>query len=256
MKTKYFILAGLFFVNGLYSQNIVRQLKEFYANADLACYEQKIQEDLIKFDSFLVNTVLPRTEILPYCPYRPANIDLSKESKIFVLAVSLANTEQYNYEDNIYDYLIIDSLRTFIIVCVDDKMNVKGFTDTEERGTFIDIKDDFYFPSKKHRRQIRKIIKNINTENPDLILYCENWDTFLYIKGDIIYLYHIEKGTSQEFNECIREYQDINMIRRSNFILWPLNKELEAVGNYSIAYRLTGHTPPDEVRMCPPKQSK
>jgi hypothetical protein len=252
MKTKYLILIGLFLVNGLYSQDIVRQLKEFYANADLACYEQKIQEDLIKFDSFLVNKVLPRTEKLPYCPYRPANIDLSKENKIFVLAVSLANTEQYNFDDNIYDYLIIDSLRAFIIVCVDDKVNVKGFTDTEERGTFIDIKDDFYFPEKKQRRQIRKMIKNINKENPDLILYCANWNgAFLYIKDDIIYLYHVEKDISQEFNKRIRECPYINMIRRSNFILWPLNKESEVVGSYPIDYRPTGHTPPDEVRMCP-----
>ncbi|MDR0604704.1 MAG: hypothetical protein LBG80_10415 [Bacteroidales bacterium] len=253
MKTRCLILMGLFFVNGLYSQNIIKQLKEFYANADFAWYEQKIQEDLMKFDSFLINNMLRIIDSLPYCPYRPANIDLSKENKVFVLSIALANTEQYSFEDNIYDYLIIDSLRTFVIVCVDDKMNVKGFTDTEERGTYIDIKDDFFYPEKKQRRQIRKIIKNITKENPDLILFCDSWDgTFLYIKDELIYLYHIKTGQSLEFNEHVRKCPDINMIRRSNFILWPLNKKLEVVDGHPIDYRLTGHTPSEEVRLCPP----
>ncbi len=162
----------------------------------------------------------------------------------------LANTEKYNFEDNIYNYLIIDSLRTFIIVCVDEKMNVTGITDVGEPGTYVNFKDDFYY-SKKQRKQMRDIIRNINKEKPDLLLFCKNWwGSFLYIKGDSIYHYSVKTGKSKEFNKNIRECPDINMIRRSNRIIWPYSKKFGSKSLPSF-YRYAGRTPPDEVRMCP-----
>jgi hypothetical protein len=236
--------------NSLFSQNIVEKLKEFYKSADFDCYEKKIQKDLHDFDSTVVK-LLPLLNQKPHAPIKPGNIDLSKERKIFVLAVTLANTENYSFDDNIYDYLIIDSLRTFIVVCVDDKMNVTGFTDTQEPGSYLEIKDDFYFPEHKRRKQIKSIIKNINKENPEVILFCSAFsDSFMYIKAGKVYAYNAKKGHSKEFNEVVRECPDINLIRRSNFILWPLAKGFEE-GIHSISYRLTGHTPIKEIRLCP-----
>ena len=252
MKTFYLIIILLLcFCNSLLSQNVVEKLKKFYKNSDFECYEKKIQKDLQKYDSTIVK-LIPVQQLGPhYYNARPANIDLSKENKIFVLAIALANTEKYNFEDNIYDYIIIDSLRTFIIICVDNKMNVTGFTDTEEPGSFIDIKDDFYFPKKIRRKQIRNCIKNIKKEKPEIILYCaEFMGSFMYIKNNEIYAYSMKKGKAKKLNEAVREAPDIDLIRRSNFILWPLAKEIEA-GSHSIAYRLTGHTPKNETRICP-----
>lgn len=183
--------------------------------------------------------------------YRPGNVNLSKENKIFVLAVTLSNTEAYTFEDDIYDYIILDSLRTFIIVCVDDKSNVIGYTDTEEPGYYVDIKDDFYSHDRSRRRQIRKGIKNIKKENPEIILFCYAfWSSFMYIKENKIYAYDTKKDNSKELNELVREVSDINLIRRSNFILWPLSKELE-IGSHPIKYRLTGHTQVNVARICP-----
>lgn len=240
----------LCFCNSLFSQNIVEKLKDFYANADLECYEKKIQKDLQKYDSMIVK-FLPIMGSMPHAPVRPGNVNLSKENKIFVLAVTLSNTEAYTFEDDIYDYIILDSLRTFIIVCVDDKSNVIGYTDTEEPGSYVDIKDDFYFHDRSRRRQIRNGIKNIKKENPEIILFCHAfWSSFMYIKENKIYAYDTKKGNSKELNELVREVSDINLIRRSNFILWPLSKELE-IGSHPIKYRLTGHTPVNEARICP-----
>ncbi|MDP4291182.1 MAG: hypothetical protein Q8908_08885 [Bacteroidota bacterium] len=251
MKTFYLIIILLLcFCNSTFSQNVVEKLKTFYENSDFECYEKKIQKDLQKYDSIIVK-LLPEQPLGPHYNVRPANIDLSKENKIFVLAITLANTEKYNFEDNIYDYIIIDSLRTFIIICVDKKMNVTGFTDTAEPGSFIDIKDDFYFPKRIRRKQIRNSIKNINKEKPEIILYCaEFMDSFMYIKGNEIYVYNMKKGKAEKFNDAVREAPDIDLIRRSNFIQWPLAKKIEG-GGLPIAYRKTGHTPIYETRICP-----
>lgn len=252
MKTHYLIII-LFLLccqNGFSQNDVISRFKEFYAKSDLDCYEQKIQQDLNKFDRWLVDT-LPSLNTLPQqVEYRPANIDLRKERKFFILAVTLANTDNYRFEDNIYDYLIIDSLRTFIAACVDEKMNIKGLTDIDELGSFFDLKDNFYYYKRKQRKQLSQVIKNINKENPDLILFCNAfYGSFLYIKGDKIYL--ISNGRKKEFNEEVRECPDINMIRRSNTILYPYRKHFE-VDSHPLFYRKTGHTPPNEVRICPP----
>ena len=240
----------LCFCNSLFSQSIVERLKDFYNNSDFECYEEKIQKDLQKFDSMIIN-FSPNIGTIPHAPVRPANIDLSKENKIFVLAITLSNTETYNFDDNIYDYIIIDSLRTFIIVCVDDKSNVIGYTDTEEPGSYVDIKDDFYYPNMARRRQIRNSIKKIKKEEPDVILYCDAFrKSFMFIKENKIFVYETKKGRSKEFNELVRETPNIDLIRRSNSILWPLFNGLEN-GSHPLQYRLTGHTPENEVRICP-----
>lgn len=252
MKTKYLTFIVIFIGESIFAQDkIINQFKEFVANADMTCYEQKIQQDLYNLDKWLIDSFPILNKYGRVTPYKPGNVDLQKERKIFVLAVSLYNTENYNFDDNIYDYLIIDSLRTFIAICVDEKMNVTGITDVDEPGTFYDLKDNFYYWSKKRRNQIRTMIKNINKENPDLLLFCESWDgSFLYIKGEKIYQYIVKTGKSIEFNKHIRECPDINLIRGSNRIGWPETKMFDVRYSFSSIYRYTGHTPPNEVRMC------
>ena len=128
---------------------------------------------------------------------------------------------------------------------------VIGYTDTEEPGSYVDIKDDFYYPNMARRRQIRNSIKKIKKEEPDVILYCDAFrKSFMFIKENKIFVYETKKGRSKEFNELVRETPNIDLIRRSNSILWPLFKGLEN-GSHPLQYRLTGHTPENEVRICP-----
>lgn len=250
MKYYYLFLLFVFYCNSIYAQNVLETFKEFYRQADYVCYEQKIQHSLHKFDKWLIDS-LPLLSPGFDISLRPGNIDLQKKNKVFVLAVTLANTENYNFEDNIYDYLIIDSLRSFIIVCIDDKMNVTGITDTEEPGSYIDLKDDFYFPSKKKRNQIKKMIRNINKEKPDILLFCERWYTaFLYIKGDKIFYYNMKTGKGEEFNKHIRKCPDINIIRYKNRISLPYSKSFGSKEK-PLFYRHTGNTPQEEIRLCP-----
>ena len=213
------------------AQNTIENFKNFVNNADLVCYEQKIQHDLNKFDKWLTDSAEFLKNNFYVMDFKPENVNLTKENKIFVLAITPFNTRIYNYNDNIYDYLVIDSLRTFIIVCVDDKMRVTGITDVEKPGTFMKVNDDFYF-TKKKRNQVKKCIINIKKKNPDLILFCTDWtNSLLYIKGDKIYFYHMRTGKSKELNEYFG---------RSDIVLnpWKPNKII----------------PPDQLRMCPPLQ--
>jgi len=254
LKTRNLIIVLFIFCcqNGFSQHEIITKLKDFYAKSDLNCYEHKIQQDLNKFDCWLTDTLPLLKNDFFQVPYRPSNIDLRKEKKVFILAVTLANTQNYCFEDNIYDYLIIDSLRTFIVACVDEKMNVKGFTDVDEIGSYGDLKDDFYYYKNKQRKHLRQVIRNINKENPDLILYCHNFfGFFLYIKNNKIFVYHVSNGIKKEFNEKARECPDIDMIKRLNVMSYPYKKEYE-LDSHPDFYRNTGHTPPNEVRICPP----
>lgn len=193
----------IFCSGNIFSQNKIEQFRQFYNDADFAYYEQKIQQDLNKFDKWYIDS-LPLLDTLSYSKrllFKPNNVDLKNENKIFALAVSLKNKEDPNIYDNIYDHLIIDSLRTFIIVCVDDKMNVTGMTDIEKPGVFIDLKDNFYY-SKKNRNRLRKIIKNIKKEDPEIIMYCYDlFRAFLYLKNNKLYRYDINTEKSQELHE-------------------------------------------------------
>ena len=161
--------------NSVYSQSKTEYFKEVYSSLDTACYRIKIQEDINKFDQWLKDSLSVYNSIGMKPLHRPSGIDLQRENKIYALAVTLTNTANYSFEDDIYDYLIIDSSRVLVSICVDDKMNVTGITDTEFPGSFIDLKDDFYFFSKKERKQIKEMIHNIDKDEPELILFCSEW---------------------------------------------------------------------------------
>jgi hypothetical protein len=87
----------LVFGNICAQHKIINQFKDFAANADMTCYEQKIQQDLDKFDKWLVDSLPILRTFEPW--YVPGNVNLQKENKVFALAVSLANTENYRFED-------------------------------------------------------------------------------------------------------------------------------------------------------------
>lgn len=241
-------------LNSAYSQSKTEYFKEVYNKADKACYLEKIQLDINKFDQWLVDSlpVYNSVEMMPL--YQPSGIDLQNEKIIYALAVTLTNTENYKYEDDIYDYLIIDSLRTLIAICIDDKMTVIGITDKGEPGSFFNImKDLSTFSPKKSKRQYKELIRNIKKEEPELILFCNEWyGSFWYIKNEKIYRYDPKTKKGKELNEVFRKCPDINMIKNSDNILHPYAKQVKT---RSLVYRKTGNTPAGELRICQPVDS-
>lgn len=115
-----FILTLCCWIN-VYSQHpTISKLKSFAAEADMSYYINKAQQNLID-DYNLQCSHFGRADI------SQLELDLHKEKLVPILTVRFINTENYNYEDNIYDYMEVDTVRDFAFACVDKRMKVNCF---------------------------------------------------------------------------------------------------------------------------------
>ena len=87
------------FCSLLFARNSIAFFKQFYSNADKKCYVDLLQKE---------NTMA---------------FDLQAEQKVFILNVKFSDTESYQLEDNIYDYMVIDSSNVFSLACVNTQQN-------------------------------------------------------------------------------------------------------------------------------------
>jgi hypothetical protein len=258
MKSKYLIIIGLLFCNNIYSQdNIINQIKEFVAKADMNCYIDNAQKNIIddyelrckeikKFYISLYDSInLLSSTILP----PPPQIDLHKVNTVPMLAIQFINTENFNYGDNIYDYIAIDSTIVFTFACVDKKMNVYAFANYID-GIYP------YQDAKQFKQKHRQVIKNINKQQPELLLscsslavYCIGCDTgyygYLYLKNGKIYVYRPYNTDIIELNDYIHGLS-LNTIRNLNMVPVP-----RIYGGGIGTMRRTGNTLTDEIQICP-----
>jgi hypothetical protein len=260
MESRYLIIIGLLFCGNIYSQNnIISQIKEFVAKADMNCYIGNAQKNIINdyelrckdmrdFYIFHYDTIkpFPFTMLPP-----PPKIDLHKANTVPMLAIQFVNTENFNYGDDIYDYITIDSTIVFTFACVDKKMNVYGY------ANYIDGVCP-YQDIKGVKREHRQVIKNINKQHPELLLCCSalavdciGCDTgyygYLYLKNDKIYVY--------------RPYNANNIIELNNYIHGLSLSTIHSLNWVPVpriyrggigAMRRTGNTSTDEIQICPP----
>lgn len=245
MKIKYIIILSLFLGNNIYAQdNIISQLKQFSKNADIDCYLDKIQKRTINYYYSLYeysNMDITRSPI--------AKIESNKEKIIPILTIQFVNTENYNFGDDIYKHITIDSTRVFTLVYVDKRNNISAYIGLGGLPGYLNANDGEYKGKKK--RNIEKILININKQHPDLILYCgtlsSNDDGFMYIKNDKIFVYRVVKGDSFELNEYITKFYRLDGIRSLNYSIVPVF-DINAD-----RFRRTGHDPKNELIVCPSK---
>ena len=257
MKLSYlFYVLVVLFNSVAYSQNVVEQFKEFYLKSDFDCYIDLYQREC---ELFYKEDAEQFKENCWFCQF-------NKENMIFILNVQFANTESYNYGDNIYNYLVVDSVRPFSVVFVDKRMNVLGIWGLHDRPYLENMK-------QKRDKERRKEITNINKEKPELILHFPNimvrgyTPFFYYIKDGKIYVSYTRYVSfkhdlyfpwrSQELNEYFHPSNiSDSMISHSKLTyIRQLNKierynDPQNIDNYVIRYG--GYTPPEEVRVCPP----
>jgi hypothetical protein len=98
MKIRFILFLFLFSMQ-VYAQSVVQTLKDFYKNAQMDCYVDKINK-LILYE----NKILYKKWISQYLE----NFDLYKERFIPMLVIHFVNTEKYTYDNNIYDYITIN----------------------------------------------------------------------------------------------------------------------------------------------------
>jgi hypothetical protein len=244
MKTGYIVLFGIFFCVNSYAQDIISQLKQFYEEADIDCYKNKAQSNIkAEYDSLSRWWNITDTTWLPV-----PKIDLHKERVIPMLTIQFINTEKFDYSDDIYNYITIDSAVVFTFACVDTKMNVFAFVN------FFDGKH-IYFEIGGHTKtakKLRMIIKNINKQQPELILFCSalmgfsDCNGFMYVKDSKIFVYSVIDDYICELNEYIRKFYTLSSIRRLNHVMIPIIHEKDETT------RRTGNTPANEIQICPP----
>ncbi len=182
----------------------------------------------------------------------PPKIDLHQSNTVPILNIQFVNTGNYNYFDNIYDYITIDSTWAFTFAYIDKQMNIKAFVNyAASNGSYWDISDR-KSPYKEHKQ----IIKKISKYEPDLILRSAMLgggfgvmydDGFMYIKGNKIYKFIMNSGKSYELNEYFRNYLRIDDIHRYlDFSYIPLIYNKEDKNK-----RRTGNARENEKIICP-----
>jgi len=248
MRTKYVVLIGfgLFFCSNIYSQNIIEQLKQFYDNADMDCYLTKIQKNVNDY-FILDNEIWGRDKYgIP-----PQKIELHKEEIVPMLTIQFVNTDLFNRDDDIYNYIAIDSSIVFTLACVDKKMNVKAFAHfLEPASGYYEIDKDPSIKNFIEKKKFKHIIKNINNQKPELILYsyvlCGFHDSngFMFIKNGKIYLYRIDENDIYELNDYILRFFSLDRIRNLNYSYKPIIYQSDQ------SPRRTGHTPENEKIIC------
>ena len=122
LKHDLFIIIGLLFCINIFSQNTVEQLKQFYSNADMDCYIDKIQNNVNEYFALVNKTWASDKYNIP-----PQKVELNKDEIVPMLTIQFINIDTFNLNDNIYNFITIDSSIVFTFACVDNKMNVNAF---------------------------------------------------------------------------------------------------------------------------------
>jgi len=249
MRTKYFVLMvfGLFFCNGVYAQSIIEQLKQFYKNADMDCYIAKIQKNVNDF--FIIENQMFGADKYGI---QPRKFEIQKEKIVPMLTIQFVNTDSFNLNEDIYNYITIDSSIVFTLACVDKSMNVTAFAHfIDWVSGYDEIDKDPSIKNFHVRMKFKHVIKNINKQKPEIILYSNvlrgfyDANGFMYIKNGKIYVYRIIEKDVYELNDYIRRFFSLDRIRELNYSYIPIIYQLDQ------SPRRTGHTLENEKIICP-----
>jgi len=250
MKATNLVLIGflLSFCNCIYAQHITEQLKQFHENADMDCYLTKIQKNVNDF--FVIETQMFGGDKYGI---QPRKIEIQKEKIVSMLTIQFINTESFNLNDDIYNYITIDSSVVFTLACVDKKMNVTAFANFfDGLYGYYEISKDPSIENFCEKMKFKHIIKNINKQKPEFIIYCNSLrgscdnNGFMYIKNGKIYVYRVIEKDVYELNDYIRRFFSLDRIRKLNYNFIPLIYQLDL----NPSSRRTGHTPKNEIMIC------
>ncbi|GHV35130.1 hypothetical protein FACS1894178_4050 [Bacteroidia bacterium] len=254
MKNIILIIVILLPAN-IYSQHkILQQLKDFYNSSDIECYkhiaQNNLEEDVRVVCSWWFNA--KNMGIDTCIPYHE-KINLYSENLIPLLTIQFINTSNFSTNDNIYDYIAIDSSIVYTFACVDNKkMYIKYFVNFFD-GVYafcnLQSKSSAFLSNKD--KKLQNVIKNMQKLEPELILYSHSIrgfhdnNGFMYIKNDKIYVYRVVEKDSIELNEYLTRYFSLKSIRSLNRTFIP------SIFIKETTHRYTGNTPLEEIMLCP-----
>lgn len=263
------ILILLICANG-FSQSIINTLLHFAANADMNCYYSMIQRNVNTYfaqehRNFGRDANIPLQNITIINNIRDAVLtanllDIKQNEPslhsvsmniVPLLAIQFVNTDAFNMEDCIYDYISIDSTIVFSLACVDKKKRVKsfvhffdGYSGYQSIGQFKHCPKSIALNGKK----MRYIIKKITKFNPDLLLVtnflCKNVGEVLFLKDSNIYIYDLTRNKSVEIDSYIKQKYNLVEIRTLN------RKYIPYIYSNTMSTKTTGNTPQEQINIC------
>jgi hypothetical protein len=235
------------------------------------CYVSKIQKNVL--DCYKAQCEFWKVDE----SVNPPKIELLKGKTVPMLVVQFVDMENFDFNENIYDHITIDSTRVFTLACVDGEMNVLAFANYYD-GTYayMDIKPEAKNEPEKLRLQddvekfsseilkledveeegkLRQVIRNINNLQPEVILFCHSLknfydlNSFMYIKDGKIYVYRVNEGDVFELNEYVRQFFTVGKVRSLNNTAVPFIYQFYGKQNSS---RRTGSISTNQNMICAP----
>lgn len=220
MKAKYVIAFTLLFLFGkAFGQDILPTLKKFYQSADLALYTEKIQKNI----SACYKAQCEFWKVADTASKSKANAVVSGKT-VPMLAIQFVDMANYDLSENIYDHITLDSTRVFTLACVDGQMNVHAFANYYD-GTYAYTEVAMERPGDAEK--LAAVIRNINRHEPEVILFCHSLKTprdlnsFLFIKGDRMYVYRLKEDDAVELNAYVREHYSMDEVHSLDYTAVP-----------------------------------
>ena len=245
MKVKYLTLTlGLLLCGNIFSQDVISGLKKFYEEADMKCYLDRIEKNVK--DCYKAQCEYWKVDE----SVNPPKVNFKKDKMVPMLAIQFVDMENYDYSENIYNHITLDSTRVFTLAYVDDEMNVFAFANYYDgEYAYTEVKSE----RPSDREKLEQVIKNINKHDPEIILFCSSLkgfrdlNSFMYIKGDSIYVYHVNKDDVYELNDYVRQFLTVEKIHSLNNTPIPFAYQFF---NKDKPNRRTGNAPEKLKMMC------
>lgn len=273
-------LLILFFIalvgGNAYGQNIIGYLKSFCNDANMNCYYEMIQRNVNLFfhqdheswkreehnipcPNIEIQTDANDTILITKSVYSNSGDFIKSEITHIIPLVSIQfiNTDKFNIEDNVYEYLSLDSTVVFTLASVDKKNNISsflhffdGYTGYErvECHSLAFFKKIYPKYLAQYRKNLPYAIKRIQQHNPDLIMIThfgnENIGRFLFVKNFDIYYYDVVNDTEVELNTFLKQNYKLAQLRTLN------KKCIPYIYSNMGAKAISNNTPKLPINLC------
>ena len=222
----FIILAMVGFLDSNAQSLRVRDIVDFYQNADIDCYKKMIYEDISQCDRWIQDTL--RAQLPPGIStiWEPSDIDIRKYDAIHMVALRFHDVDSLQLEDNIYEHLELDSAVSVRLVPYDKQGKLLGITDDGSiSGTYNSfINQNDWHSHDGSDKLLKKVLNFCKKKKADAIVYLSGI-CYGYIKNDSIYCF-VEKKRRGHSHKAPKSFFVIELSRFVNQLMKKNNSIL------------------------------
>lgn len=170
-----------------------------------------------------------RTNKSPLRKKKTGNIRPFREEKhILVLSVAFENITDFDVAGDIYEHLIIDSMRVVNALCIDKYNVIKGVTDVYERGDYLELETRKKWKCHHNYSIHPNYLRKMKQIQPDLLLFCQDlqyYQRLMFVKNNSIYLVDFDERVVA-LEDAVKEHSSsiLKMIKPKRYFV---RKEVE-----------------------------